>query len=189
MDLGAFSQINTLDTVLDAVGVNIKRLRGLRLMRFEAPITEQELENLIKADCFDAVKDWLQQHSWQFWSSKNKDKQHPAFIYRQGEIVGYDFSKIHGKDRKILKFKLKQIRNKYTYQYELFNSFVGKDVLYVHARQGGNNRDWCDMQEIAQHPRWLADVDDSWDNTYCDIYFSLDGLNIDYNAIKSEYNE
>ena len=56
MDLGAFSQINTLNTVLDAVGVNIKRLRGLRLMRFEAPITEQELENSIKADCFDAVK-------------------------------------------------------------------------------------------------------------------------------------
>ena len=189
MDLGAFSQINTLDTVLDAVGVNIKRLRGLRLMRFETPITEQELEDSIKANSCDAVKDWLQQHSWSFWSSTKADKRHHAFIYRQGEIVDYDFSKIHGKDRKILKFKLKKIRDEYSYQYGLFNSFVGKNVLYVHARQGGFNRDWCGMKEIAQHPRWLADVDDAWDNTYCDIYFSLAGLNIDYDAIKREYDE
>lgn len=189
MDLGAFSQINTLDKVLNAIDVDIKRLRGLRLMRFEAPLTEEELENMIKEESFNTIKDWLQQHSWCSWSSVNADKRHPAFIYHQGKIVDYDFSKIHGKDRKVLKFKLKKIRDEYTYQYELFNSFVGQDVLYVHARQGGNNRYWCGMHKIARHPRWLADVDDSWDHTYCDIYFSLDGLNIDYDTIKSSYDE
>ena len=53
----------------------------------------------------------------------------------------------------------------------MFNSYVGKDVLYVHARQGGGNRDYYPID--TKHPMYLSDCDDYWDSTYCDIYYDL----------------
>lgn len=144
-------------------------------------IKEQEVE--------DAVT-WLQQHNFGTWCSWKAKHKHPAFIYNSnGEIVDINFSKVHGKDRRFLKLHFKRLKRKYLKQYELFNSFCGKNVLYVHARQGGGNRSWCQMDEIARHPHWLGDVDDAWDSTYCDIYFDLSGLNIDYDNIGIGYRD
>lgn len=61
-------------------------------------------------------------------------------------------------------------------EYALFNEYVGKNVLYVHARIGGGNRDYYaeDWEKIRKHPLYLADCDDCFDTTYCDIYYDLD---------------
>lgn len=190
MDLGAFSQINTLDSVFKAVGVTIYRLRGLRLMKFEKSITQEEIDKRISHEKVQTVETWLKQHSFYCWSSDRDEKKHPAFIYdKDNNIVDYDFSKVHGKDRKRIKFEFKKLNKKYKAQFNLFNKYVGKNVLYVHARQGGNNRFYYGMSLVEKHPRWLSDIDDAYDCTYCDIYFNLDGLDIDYEKIKEELKD
>ena len=190
MDLGAYAQINALDSVFKAVGVTIYRLRGLRLMKFEKLITQEEIDKRINYEKVQTVETWLKQHSFDCWSSNRDEKKHPAFIYdKYNRVVYYDFSKIHGKDRKRIKFEFKKLNKRYRAQFDLFNKYVGKNVLYVHARQGGNNRFYCDMPLVEKHPRWLSDIDDAYDCTYCDIYFNLDGLDIDYEKIKEELKD
>ena len=45
MDIGAYAKINDLSTILDSTGINIPRLRGLRLMAMEEiKRVEEELE-------------------------------------------------------------------------------------------------------------------------------------------------
>lgn len=56
-----------------------------------------------------------------------------------------------------------------------FNKYAGrKDVLYVHARIGGNNWVFCGGQQVAEHPAFIERVDDWCDSTYCDIYLKID---------------
>ena len=57
MDLGAYAQIPDLDKVLQDNNIDIPRLRGLRLMKNEEPITRKEMDEiaidhgLYKAPC------------------------------------------------------------------------------------------------------------------------------------------
>lgn len=76
---------------------------------------------------------------------------------------------LHGKKRKKYKLVLKHARK----QYDIFNKYVGKNVLYVHARLGGSNWTFYGGSELEKHPLYLERVDDYFDNTYCDIYFKL----------------
>ena len=76
---------------------------------------------------------------------------------------------LHGKKRKKYKLALKHARK----QYGMFNKYVGKNVLYVHARLGGSNWTYCGGSELEKHPLYLERVDDYFDSTYCDIYFKL----------------
>ena len=76
---------------------------------------------------------------------------------------------LHGKKRKKYKLFLKHIKK----QYDIFNKYVGKNVLHVHARLGGENWACCGGSELEKHPLYLERVDDYFDNTYCDIYFKL----------------
>jgi hypothetical protein len=76
---------------------------------------------------------------------------------------------LHGKKRKKYKLALKHARK----QYDIFNKYVGKNVLYVHTRIGGITWDLLGMDEITKHPLYLERVDDYLDSTYCDIYFKL----------------
>lgn len=50
---------------------------------------------------------------------------------------------------------------------------AGELRLAVYTRNGGNNRgeympDWC-----AEHPLFISDKDDDFDNTYATIYFKM----------------
>ena len=58
---------------------------------------------------------------------------------------------------------------------ETFSKYAGrKDVLYVHARIGGNNWTYFGGSEIARHPAFIVKVDDWFDSTYCDIYVRVE---------------
>ena len=58
---------------------------------------------------------------------------------------------------------------------DTFNKYAGrKDVLYVHARIGGNNWVFFGGQKVAEHPAFIERVDDWFDSTYCDIYLKVD---------------
>lgn len=203
MDLYAYSQIEILEDILKEINVEIRRLRGLRLMAKEEVVSKEKIEEIIKSQKVSAVEQWLKQHEWDCWSSSKDNKWHPAFKEKKVirtcgdeewtdyEVVDYDFSKIHGKDRKELKFKFKKIEREVKAEFNMFNKFVGTNTLYVHARQGGGNRDWYGMDKIAKHPRWLGDVDDCYDGTYCDIYFDLNGIDVEkfIKEIKEEVSE
>lgn len=57
MDIGAYAKINDLSTILDSTGINIPRLRGLRLMAMEERITEEEIKEMTASAEVDAVED------------------------------------------------------------------------------------------------------------------------------------
>lgn len=191
MDLYAYSQIEILDGILKDLNIEIRRLRGLRLMKDEKAVSSEKIEKIINDNKLYAVKQWLQQKCWDGWSSTRDNRTHPALkmvkekvecgdeVWFELKPVSYDFSKIHGKDRKALKFRFKQIEREVKSQMELFNKYIGTNTLYVHARQGGGNRYYYGMVELVKNPRYLADVDDCFDGTYCDIYFDLSDANID----------
>ena len=46
MDLGAYVQIESLEEVAKANGIDVARLRGYRLMKYEKPVTKEELEKI-----------------------------------------------------------------------------------------------------------------------------------------------
>lgn len=177
MDLYAFAQIEDLQHYLDDNNIDIPRLRGLRLMKDEKIITDEETEKSVKGDQIDYAVHWLREHCDWCWSSWKMDRKHKAFIYGKDEhgnkaVVGIDLSKVHGKDKKRIKFHWKQIKKRYYEQFGMFNKYVGKNVLYVHARLGSTN--WSDYKVDTTHPMYLERIDDAWDGTYCDIYYDLD---------------
>jgi hypothetical protein len=141
MDLYAYSQIDDLKKYLEENNINVPRLRGLRLMKDEEPVSEEKIKE-------DAEKTFL------YWFCQCRKKK-----------IEY----VHGKARKKYKLYLKQFKK----QYDMFNRHVGKNVLYVHARLGGLNWTRCGGSELEKHPLYLEGINDSVDDTYCDIYFKL----------------
>lgn len=63
-------------------------------------------------------------------------------------------------------------------QYNVFNKYCGrKDVLYIHARLGGENWKYYGGPELEKQPWFIEKVDDAFDSTYCDIYARIsDGV-------------
>lgn len=173
MDLTAYSQIEDLKHFLQDNKINIPRLRGLRLMKDEEVVTEKEILDLIEIEKREYAINWLKQHCDWCWSSDKENKRHKAFIYGKNEIgekdiIKIDFSKVHGKDRKHIKYHWKLIVRAFNAQYEVWNRYVGKNVLYVHAKKGSDS----DIDKT--HRMFLEIVDDAWDGNYCDIYYDLD---------------
>lgn len=176
MDLYANSKIDELEHILKDNGIEVRRLRGLRLMKEEKPISEEELEEAIREAQQLLAINWLESYS-KGRLCFGENRHHKAFLFGEAdefghrEPIGVDFSKVHGKDRKEIKRHWKELRKSFTATSEMWNRYAGKDVLYVHARQGGGNR--ADYPIDVNHPMYLADLDDPWDSTYCDIYYDL----------------
>lgn len=174
MDLYAYSQIDKYQKILEDNKIEIMRLRGLRLMEEEELVTEDGIKERLENDRLEILVNWLQQHSDVCWSSEHANDDHPAFIWdeKHENVIDYDFSKVHGADRQAIKYRWARNERNVRAQFTLFNKYVGQNVLYVHARQGGGNRKWYPID--TKHPMYLADVDDAFDATYCDIYYDLD---------------
>lgn len=178
MDIGAYRRIEELQHLLGENGIVIDRLRGLRLMKDEQIITEEDFKERIENDKLEILVNWLQQHSDTCWSSDHANDDHEAFIWdeKHEQVIGYDFNKVHGADRAAIKYRWEKNEKAVRKQFDMFNEFVGKNVLYVHARQGGGNRKSYPID--TTHPMYLCDVDDAFDSTYCDIYYDLDKAHI-----------
>ena len=137
MDLYAYSQIDKYKKYLEENNIDIPRLRGLRLMKDEEPVSEEKIK--------EYAEDFSKYIILAGIDSASKDK------------------------RKRYEHALKRVKK----QYGIYNKYVGKNVLYVHARVGGANWDFFGMDEITKHPLYLERIDDFFDSTYCDIYFKL----------------
>lgn len=173
MDLGAYAQIEELETIAKNNGIEVPRLRGYRLMSDETPV---DYADILKDAEVEIVNDLVS--SIPFWnpnsglSSYSRRIERLEKYYISKDKIRWD--RIHGWKRRVLKFELKKVRKKYANQYETFNKYAGrKDILYIHARIGGWN--WYTYHgDVDTKPWFIEKVDDAFDSTYCDIYAKID---------------
>ena len=190
MDLGAYAQIEDLEQVMKDNNIDIPRLRGLRLMKNEEPITRAEMEDhweWIGVDgCVGVCQTDFKMHCYCYELSERTDKIIDKYMIRnsKGHPIGIKWDKIHGKKRKAFKYELRKAREKVLLQDRMFNKYCGRDdVLYIHARLGSGN--WgsynCD-NSIKNQPWYLEHCEDAFDCTYVDIYAKIGGTNGEDNS-------
>ena len=187
MDLGAYMQINDLDELAKANSISVPRLRGYRLMSDQEFCTEEHIRKVIQSNsgwiyekmCCSEPRFHPNANSLEF-SPATRRLEKKYLITEEEDLgngktysktVGFRWELIHGKNRKRLKFALKQVEKRVRKSFETFNKYVGReDVLYIHARIGGENWAYYGGPELAKQPWFIEKVDDYFDDTYCDIY-------------------
>lgn len=180
MDLGAYAKIKDLGYILTDNGIEIPRLRGLRLMSEEKPLSEEELNDVILSvglrNCRDLCQSDFHLNSNGFELSIRTEKITKRYIiYDKDENeIGINWKNLHGRKRKLFRYCLKSAKKRVLKTYGTFNRYCGQEnVLYIHARIGGKNWGYFDGPEIAKQPWFIEKVDDAYDSTYCDIYARL----------------
>lgn len=166
MDLGAYAQIEKFDKLAKDNGIDIPRLRGYRLMSEETPISQEEIDQLKIDHMIRVVENLFCDLNPNYYLVKDHN----------GDFCGIRWDRIHGRKRRVLKFEIKKQKRRVQQQYDIWNKYAGREgVLYIHSRIGGNNLGYFDgPNKIANRPWFLERVDDSFDNTYCDIYAKVD---------------
>lgn len=178
MDLWAYSNIENLEELAKKNGIDCPRLRGYRLMKDEEPI---DIKQFIKDEHIDyyCVKDLC--GSDPFWcptsncylACEETDRKIAYYTDKESETVRWD--RIHGWKRRALKTYIHNEIVRYKKQYTVWNKYVGRDdVLYIHARIGGNNWSYY-YKYVVNQPWFIEKVDDGFDSTYCDIYAKING--------------
>ena len=191
MDLYAYAQINELEEIMKANNIEVPRLRGLRLMSKETPEYNYVPSNLE----FDVLKDWIASdfgrdkafRVYSSWTSELAERlSHVSKIDDDGdEVRKINWNMLSRKDKKYLKLEIKHRLKAFHKQFGTFNKYCGNnDVLYIHARIGGNNWNYYDGPKLMEQPWFMEKVDDAFDSTYCDIYAKIKpvGETIDYDA-------
>lgn len=206
MDLFAYSQIDSLEKIMKDNGIEIPRLRGLRLMSEEHTVSENEIAEAVKSNeksihesAVTSIPRFRPDSGWHRYSPTTDLIKKKYLIrkkiteiedgkeYSYNEIIGFRWDLIHGKNRKELKFALKKGRAAVIKNLTTFNKYVGrKDVLYVHARIGGDNWSYYGGNQIEKQPWFLEKVDDYFDRTYCDIYVKIKENNYESNTYQND---
>ena len=177
MDLGAFENIELIEKIMSDNGISVPRLRGLRLMSLEEPSTMDEIEAEASCiglgECEDACQsEFVCKPSCYEISERTRRLQHKYLVYADGiyNPIAVRWNAIHGKKRKLFKYKLKMAKRRVFKNFLAFNRYCGRnDVLYIHARIGGGNWPYY-RKEVENQPWFIEKVDDPFDSTYCDIY-------------------
>lgn len=185
MDLKAYAQIDNLQELAELNGIIVPRLRGYRLMKDEEAVPEDSIQNIIREQAIEeatylCVSNWGK--NWSHEYSKRTDairRRYLTYVLEEAVFAGRKvvrptytgirWERIHGKRRKILKWRIRQAEKRIRDQFNMWNRYVGcEDVLYIHSRTGGDRR-W----ENCRHTWFLGKVDDYFDRSYCDIFARL----------------
>lgn len=177
MDLGAYVQIESLEEVAKANGIEVARLRGYRLMKDVGPVTEEELEKIghkrLKWNLLEYFSKVYNIYGRPISGMSHMfDAEEIPYLYNNGLP---NWKKIHGRARKEVKFIIKQSKKEAVEQYRIWNKYTGReDVLYIHAKLGSTS--WSDIKhyQYANKPWYIESIDDSFDKVYCDIYAKID---------------
>ena len=133
---------------LNEHGIDFPRLRNAFPMNDETPYTDDEIvQNL---------NDYLDYKAAIDTPVGKKERK---------------FSDLHGKKRKEVKRYRNQIRKRLIAFASIWEKHCGKNVLCVRSRQGGNNRGYYPID--TNHPRYMEDVDDWFDDTYCYAFYDF----------------
>lgn len=182
MDLGAYAQIDDLEHIMEENGISVPRLRGLRLMADEKPLSKEEIASeayeIGVNECMDACESGFSYNANIFELSERTDRLIHKYLSFENPDDTFPndvkWTKVHGRKRKLFKYKMKTSKRRVEKQYNVFNKYCGReDVLYIHARIGGNNWDYYGGDELTKQPWFLEKVDDAFDSTYCDIYAKI----------------
>ena len=187
MDLVAYAQIEDLEKVMEDNGIDIPRLRGLRLMKDESPLTKEDLEEAIKDDILWEVQSLIRGCPKWDWNScvteysSKTDALCDYYLwydvdeYGCHKYVDICWDRIHGKKRKACKYVIKKIKKRVKEQFDMWNKYAGLDnVLYIHARLGSGNWGGYDCDKIVKGQPWYLDhCEDHFDCTYVDIYAKI----------------
>jgi len=177
MDLGAFAQIDNLNAIMARNGINVPRLRGLRLMSQEKTVSPDDIAKIAhdhamyECECLCESGFQLDAGCYEM-SERTRRLRRKYLIYSEDSYTPIDvrWDRIHGKKRKAFKFAIRRVTSRTYTQYALFNRYCGcPDILYIHARIGGGNWPYYG-EEVKDQPWFICKVDDAFDSTYCDIY-------------------
>ncbi len=187
MDLGAYAQIGILEQIMSDNNIDIPRLRGLRLMKDEKPLTKEEREEVIKDDILWEVQNLIRGCPKWDWNScvtefsSKTDALCDYYLWYDVDEYGCHkyidicWDRIHGKKRKACKYVIKKIKKRVKEQFDMWNKYAGQDdVLYIHARLGSGNWGGYDCDKIVKGQPWYLDhCEDHFDCTYVDIYAKI----------------
>ena len=186
MDLFAYAQIENLQKIMKENGIEVRRLRGLRLMKDEKPIPKDKIEETIKESVLDACKmacrsDFEFNADWAEYSQRtNAVVKKYMNLDNECDPVSIKWNKLHGKKRKTVKYEIRKARERIEKNLKIFNKYCGRDdVLYIHARLGGGNWYYFGGADIEKQPWFIEKVDDLFDTTYCDIYARINQVKQD----------
>lgn len=159
MDLGATINMAThnktygdWDEIAERQGIDIPRMRGYRFMAGEEPITDDEVERVIRK----TIPRWLTEPGGCVVRIKGR-----------GKFKTVDKRQVKGEYR----MRVKSARR----QYAAFNRYVGQpDIVMVHCRAGSRD-DWIEGGGIwiQKQPWFIERVRDTFDETYCDVYIRI----------------
>lgn len=175
MDIGAYIQIEDLQSVAEANGILVDRLRGYRLMKDEKPMTQETLEKWKRDIEMEAVEHATSAYPLcaiqpRGYSCEYLQRQRmERFVEELPDgSVRIRWDRIHGRMRKAVKYHRKVQLRAAIEQHRLWNQFAGRDdVLYIHSRDGRN------LCRYTDEPWYLGGCLDWFDATYCDIYAKL----------------
>lgn len=185
MDLGAYAQIEDLDSIAKANGISCPRLRGYRLMRDERPIDYKVIVHDIELEVLIDLCQSQWGTTWWITSSCETDARCRYHIknfdwyYKLKDTPGYKepeirWERLKGKKKRIFRTRVKNALRRYKKQYDVWNKYAGRpDVLYIHSRIGGGNWPYY-YADVVYQPWFLEKVDDACDSTYCDIYAKIE---------------
>lgn len=184
MDLFAYTQIDSLHDILSSTGIDIPRLRGLRLMLEEEPITDDDIADEIHGEQMYVAERII--CSIPKWSPNSDTTRYNWRIDREcrkylvydadGKVTDVRWELIHGQHRRNMKHAMKIAKRRVLDSFGTFNRYAGRDdILCVHARIGGRNWTYYNKDgAVSDNDAFIEKVDDMFDDTYCDIYLRID---------------
>ena len=184
MDLFAYTQIDNLHDILSSTGIDIPRLRGLRLMLEENPVPDTDIAEAIHDEQMYVAERVIR--SIPKWSTNSDATRYgwetdracrKYLVYGDdGRATAIRWELIHGQHRRNMKHAMKIAKRRVLDSFGTFNRYAGRDdILCVHARIGGRN--WGYFNEggaVSGSDAFIEKVDDMFDDTYCDIYLRID---------------
>lgn len=187
-----------LTGILDELQLQIPRLRGLSLMKYDQPLTkEKELEyiRLLEAS---TVRELLEDSPrWKlrpnpceldaYWVSWKVYNKYLKITDSHAEYVKWE--NLHGKKKNQAKYWIKKNKKAYYAQYDLYNKYAGRpDVLCVSSRIGST---WEESggREIENHPAFLGEAVSWFDPTFCEIYLKFDPENPEIKKLIMEFEK
>lgn len=183
MDLFAYTQIDSLHDILNSTGVDVPRLRGLRLMLEEEPISDEDIAEAIHDEqmyvaerVIRSIPKWstgsdTTRYGWETDRACRKYLVYDA----DGKVTDVRWELIHGQHRRNMKHAMKITKRRVLDSFGTFNRYAGRDdILCVHARIGGRNWSYYNRDgSVSGSDAFIEKVDDMFDDTYCDIYLRI----------------